>query len=829
MSQIINLNGNGGGGGGTVSALTGNAGGAVGPTAGNINILGSGPITVTGNAGTSTLTIAMTVPLPIADGGTNATSFTTTDGTIYFDGSSLVTTSTGTAGYVLTSAGPGVAPSYQAVTASGAVTSVAGGNNITISGTATAPIVNVSGTTQHAVQIGNATGSLTSLAVGATNTVLLGNTGADPSYGTVPNAALTNSSVTLSNGNNITVTGSPLSLGGTASFNLTGTTNHTVQVGNASGSLTSITAGTTGQVLTGVTGADPSFQSPAASSISITGNTGGALVGAAFTFTGGTTGLSFGGAGSTETLSGTLAVANGGTGATGLTGVLIGNGGLSAVTASTLTQHDVLVGGASNTITSVSPSTSGFVLTSGGVGADPSFLAPAASSITITGNTGGALAGAAFTFTGGTTGLSFGGSGSTETLSGTLAIGNGGTNASSMTNTFGVNYFDGTRLVTTTVGTAAQVLTSNGAGVAPTFQASAAAGVSSITGTANQITASASTGAVTLSTPSTFIAPGSIAATTTVTATLGNITATSGNIVATSGNITLAATTSSSIGSILIDGNSWLHAFGATADANSFVGSLAGNYTLTSGTSTGNSGFGNNALAALTTAIANTCIGSASGASITTSSKNTAVGRSSLTSLTTATAGGGYNCCLGWQAGENLSTGQANILIGVQAGLHYTGAESSNILIGHIVQGTLGESNVLRIGVNNGTSLGDLAKAFIQGISGVTVTGTAVLCATNGQLGTIASSRRFKDDIVDMTQSEVIHKFRPVTFTMKNDNTKHKQWGLIAEEVQEIYPELVNSDEDGNPYSVRYLDLIPMLLKEVQILRKEVDALKGAK
>ena len=65
----------------------------------------------------------------------------------------------------------------------------------------------------------------------------------------------------------------------------------------------------------------------------------------------------------------------------------------------------------------------------------------------------------AFTFTGGTTGLSFGGSGSTETLSGTLAIANGGTNATSMANTDGVVYYDGTRLVTTTVGTAGQVLT----------------------------------------------------------------------------------------------------------------------------------------------------------------------------------------------------------------------------------------------------------------------------------------------------------------------------------------------------------------------------------
>lgn len=221
--------------------------------------------------------------LPIANGGTNASSFAVTDGTAYFDGTRLVTTATGTANQVLTSNGAGVAPTYQAVSASGAVTSVNAGANTSITGTATAPIVNVAGTTNHAVQVGTGSTGLTQISVGATNTVLLGNTGADPSFGAVPNAALVNSSITLSNGNNITVTGSPVSLGGTASFNLTGTTTNAVQIGNAGGSLTSIAIGTTGQVLTGVTAGAPVFAAPAASSISITGDTGGALTGAAFT------------------------------------------------------------------------------------------------------------------------------------------------------------------------------------------------------------------------------------------------------------------------------------------------------------------------------------------------------------------------------------------------------------------------------------------------------------------------------------------------------------------------------------------------------------------
>ncbi len=90
----------------------------------------------------------------------------------------------------------------------------------------------------------------------------------------IPNSSLANSSITLSNGNNITVTGSPVSLGGVASFNLTGTTNHSVQVGNVSGSLTSLIVGTNGQVLLGSTAANPVFGTLTSSDSSITFTTG---------------------------------------------------------------------------------------------------------------------------------------------------------------------------------------------------------------------------------------------------------------------------------------------------------------------------------------------------------------------------------------------------------------------------------------------------------------------------------------------------------------------------------------------------------------------------
>lgn len=282
----------------------------------------------------------------------------------------------------------------------------------------------------------------------------------------------------ISQGTGITLTPNPITTVGTVALTIpvvvtsggTGAitlTNHGVLLGQGTNPVVATAVGTTGQVLTGVTGADPVWASPASSSISITGDSGGALIGNAFTFTGGTTGLTFSGAVSTETLTGTLVVANGGTGATTLTGILIGNG-TSPVTANAVTQYNVLVGGASNAITSIAPSaTSGIPLISqgaasnpvfgtavvagGGTGAttltnhgvllgqgtsavvatavgttgqvltgvtggDPVWASPASSSISITGDTGGALVGTAFTFTGGTTGLSFGGSGSTQTL-----------------------------------------------------------------------------------------------------------------------------------------------------------------------------------------------------------------------------------------------------------------------------------------------------------------------------------------------------------------------------------------------------------------------------
>ena len=159
----------------------------------------------------------------------------------------------------------------------------------------------------------------------------------------------------------------------------------------------------------------------------------------------------------------------GGAGAVSTVSVVpIANGGTNASSMAT-TDGTVYFDG--TRLVTTATGTAGQILTSNGAGVAPTYQTGAGATISITGDSGGALTSGSFTFTGGSTGLTFAGAGSTETLGGTLAIANGGTNATSMATTDGVVYFDGTRLVTTAVGTATNVLTSNGAGMAPTFQA----------------------------------------------------------------------------------------------------------------------------------------------------------------------------------------------------------------------------------------------------------------------------------------------------------------------------------------------------------------------
>jgi hypothetical protein len=169
---------------------------------------------------------------------------------------------------------------------------------------------------------------------------------------------------------------------------------------------------------------------------------------------------------------------------------------------------------------------------------------------------------------------------------------------------------------------------------------------------------------------------------------------------------------------------------------------------------------------------------------------------------------GNGNTAIGSRALENNFTGNSNIALGDEAGRNLNGG-SSNIDIGNV--GVAGEGSTIRIGSASQT------KTFIAGISGAGVTGAAVQVNAVGQLGTAPSSERFKDQIKQMDKaSEAVLALKPVTFRYKTeiDPTGISQFGLVAEEVEKVNPDLVVRDREGKPYSVRYDQVNAMLLNE---------------
>ena len=125
--------------------------------------------------------------------------------------------------------------------------------------------------------------------------------------------------------------------------------------------------------------------------------------------------------------------------------------------------------------------------------------------------------------------------------------------------------------------------------------------------------------------------------------------------------------------------------------------------------------------------------------------------------------------------------------------------------------GVTGEASTIRLGSSQ-------TRTFIAGIRGKVISGgSTVLINSTGQMGTVVSSARYKQDIYDMgTQSAKLQQLRPVTFRYTADEQGTKQYGLIAEEVATVYPELVTHGVDGQVESVQYHQLIPMLLNELQ-------------
>jgi uncharacterized coiled-coil protein SlyX len=226
---------------------------------------------------------------------------------------------------------------------------------------------------------------------------------------------------------------------------------------------------------------------------------------------------------------------------------------------------------------------------------------------------------------------------------------------------------------------------------------------------------------------------------------------------------------------------------------------------------------------------------------------NPATGDSALTGNTT----GRLNTANGAEALEANSTGLANTATGYLALLLITNG-SQNIALGEFSGGGLTsgsdninignpsvstESNTIRIG--NSVAFTDSAgvshsrhtATYVAAINGASITGSPVSINSNGQLGVAPSSKRFKDEIKPMDQaSEALFALKPVTFHFKKeiDAQGTAQFGLVAEDVEKVNPDLVVRDKEGNPYSVRYDQVNAMLLNEFLKEHRKVGELKSA-
>jgi hypothetical protein len=233
-----------------------------------------------------------------------------------------------------------------------------------------------------------------------------------------------------------------------------------------------------------------------------------------------------------------------------------------------------------------------------------------------------------------------------------------------------------------------------------------------------------------------------------------------------------------------------------------------------------NTAEGDGALSSLTTGVWNTALGFQALFNDTTGSTNTATG---YKALNTNTAGGG-NTAIGSQALLN-NTGAANIALGANAGVNIT-TGNANIDIGNA--GSNGDSDTVRIG-----KVGTQTNAFIAGIFGVpVVNGLRVVVDNVGHLGTeFPSAARFKEAVKPMDKaSEAILALKPVTFRYKKelDPKGVPQFGLVAEEVAKVNPDLVARDVDGRLQTVRYDAVNAMLLNEFLKEHQTVQELTSA-
>lgn len=263
-----------------------------------------------------------------------------------------------------------------------------------------------------------------------------------------------------------------------------------------------------------------------------------------------------------------------------------------------------------------------------------------------------------------------------------------------------------------------------------------------------------------------------------------------------------------------------------------------------------NTAVGDNALQNLTTGINNTALGFRALHDNTVGLSNTAVGSLALRNniggdRNTATGLGALfdnesgndntangfralvhnranaNTAIGSLTLENNNGGHDNIALGYRAGANFSPG-NNNIYIGNV--GLAAENGTIRIGDASQT------RAFVAGIAGSSVTGAPVSVNSDGQLGTTPSSQRFKDEIKPMDKaSEAIFALEPVTFRYKKDLDPNgiPQFGLVAEELARVNPDLVVRDAEGKPYTVRYDAVNAMLLNEFLKEHRKVEELES--
>ena len=470
--------------------------------------------------------------------------------------------------------------------------------------------------------------------------------------------------------------------------------------------------------------------------------------------------------------SGTSPVVPDGNGNVGLTGsgstTTVGGTNTLSVELTGLTNHAVLIGAGTSTITKVGPiAATGAVLQSNGVSSDPGF--------------------------------------STATYP-SIATGTG-----KILRADGTNWTPTTATFPDTAGTSGNVLTSNGTNWTSAAPASSAGTITGDTGGA-------------------------------LSQTTGNWNILSNVAGINSGSSVAFAGATSTLTLNLTD-----------ASDNTLLGENCGNATLSG---TANTGSGVACLSALTTGANNACVGVSAGAAITTGSRNVIAGRSAKefgatgsdntilgynaarslpgdnniaigqqTMVGATNAATTKNTAVGGQALANATAPTNNVCIGYDAGSALTGSESNNLFLGYLTQGTAGDNNKIIVGNSSHTT------CFIKAIRGVTTANAdavAVLVDSAGQLGTVSSSIRYKENVDDMGDvSSPLLNLRPVTFDFIDKPSHRKQVGLIAEEVQEIMPSLVVVDSEGLPETVRYHELPVLLLNEIQKLLKRIEALEA--